>query len=126
MALRAAGIVPELPGADALGEVPEDAESALAWALREAVTNVVRHSGARRCTVEVARRHTRDGQVLELSVEDNGPGGSVTGHGNGLRGLRERLAAVGGTLEAGPVRHGFRLVARVPVETAAGRGGGTA
>lgn len=126
VALRAAGIVPELPGADALGEVPEDAESALAWALREAVTNVVRHSGARRCTVEVARRHTRDGQVLELSVEDNGPGGSATGHGNGLRGLRERLAAVGGTLEAGPVRHGFRLVARVPVETAAGRGGGTA
>ncbi|MEZ0160617.1 sensor histidine kinase [Streptomyces griseorubens] len=126
VALRAAGIVPELPGADALGEVPEDAESTLAWALREAVTNVVRHSGARRCTVEVARRHTRDGQVLELSVEDNGPGGSATGHGNGLRGLRERLAAVGGTLEAGPVRHGFRLVARVPVETAAGRGGGTA
>ncbi|GGQ60126.1 two-component sensor histidine kinase [Streptomyces griseorubens] len=126
VALRAAGIVPELPGADALGEVPEDAESALAWALREAVTNVVRHSGARRCTVEVARRHTRDGQVLELSVEDNGPGGSSTDHGNGLRGLGERLAAVGGTLEAGPVRHGFRLVARVPVETAAGRGGGTA
>ncbi|MFF8584859.1 sensor histidine kinase [Streptomyces althioticus] len=126
VALRAAGIVPELPGADALGEVPEDAQSALAWALREAVTNVVRHSGARRCTVEVARRHTRDGQVLELSVEDNGPGGSATGHGNGLRGLGERLAAVGGTLEAGPVRHGFRLVARVPVETAAGRGGGTA
>ncbi|MGW8793296.1 sensor histidine kinase [Streptomyces althioticus] len=126
VALRAAGIVPELPGADALGEVPEDAQSALAWALREAVTNVVRHSGARRCTVEVARRHTRDGQVLELSVEDNGPGGSATGHGNGLRGLGERLAAVGGTLEAGPVRHGFRLVARVPVETAAGRRGGTA
>ncbi|CAL9540918.1 histidine kinase [Streptomyces werraensis] len=126
VALRAAGIVPELPDADDLGDVPEDAESALAWALREAVTNVVRHSGARRCTVEVVRRHTPDGQALELSVEDNGSGGSSSAPGNGLRGLAERLAAVGGTLETGPVRHGFRLAARVPVETAAGRGGGTA
>lgn len=107
--------------------MPEEAESTLAWALREAVTNVVRHSGARRCTVDVVRRETLDGPVLELTVEDDGQGGSSYVPGNGLRGLVERLDAVGGTLEAGPVRHGFRLVARVPVETAAdrGRGGGT-
>ncbi|WTB88809.1 sensor histidine kinase [Streptomyces cellulosae] len=128
VALRAAGVAPGLPDPDDVpGDVPEDAESTLAWALREAVTNVVRHSGARRCTVDVVRRETLDGPVLELSVEDDGTGGSSYVPGNGLRGLVERLDAVGGTLEAGPVRHGFRLVARVPVETAAdgGRGGGT-
>ncbi|CAL9292601.1 sensor histidine kinase [Streptomyces sp. R02] len=128
VALRAAGVVPALPDPAALGDAPEDAESALAWALREAVTNVVRHSGARRCTVDVVRRQTLDGPVLELSVEDDGTGGSSYVPGNGLRGLGERLAAVGGTLDAGPVRHGFRLTARVPVETAAepGREGGAA
>ncbi|GAA0193665.1 sensor histidine kinase [Streptomyces thermocarboxydus] len=128
VALRAAGVAPGLPDPDDVpGDVPEDAESTLAWALREAVTNVVRHSGARRCTVDVVRRETLDGPVLELTVEDDGQGGSSYVPGNGLRGLVERLDAVGGTLEAGPVRHGFRLVARVPVETAAdgGRGGGT-
>ncbi|MEU3368679.1 histidine kinase [Streptomyces pseudogriseolus] len=119
VALRAAGVVPALPDPAGLGDAPEDAESALAWALREAVTNVVRHSGARRCTVDVVRRQTLDGPVLELSVEDDGTGGSSYVPGNGLRGLDERLTAVGGTLDAGPVRHGFRLTARVPVETAA-------
>ena len=66
--------------------MPEDAESTLAWALREAVTNVVRHSGARRCTVDVVRRETLDGPVLELTVEDDGQGGSSYVPGNGLRG----------------------------------------
>src|SRR5690606_25856181 len=86
----------------------EDSEAALAWALREAVTNVVRHSGAGRCTVELLRRRTVDGDPgLELSVEDNGSGGAGP-HGNGLTGLAERLHRAGGTLEAGPTGHGFR------------------
>ncbi|MFI8203385.1 sensor histidine kinase [Streptomyces sp. NPDC085937] len=130
LALRAAGVVPDLPDESGAGDVPEEAESALAWALREAVTNVVRHSGARRCTVGLVRRQSLQGPVLELSVEDNGSGspGASYALGNGLRGLGERLGAVGGTLEAGPVRHGFRLVARVPVERAAdpAPGGGAA
>ncbi|MGW3146703.1 sensor histidine kinase [Streptomyces sp. NPDC001177] len=114
VALTAAGVTAEVPAEPALNGVPEDGESALAWALREAVTNVVRHSGAGRCTVELLRRQTLDGLVLELSVEDDGSGGSGKGPGNGLTGLTERLEKVGGTLEAGRVRHGFRLVARVP------------
>jgi two-component system sensor histidine kinase DesK len=64
--------------------------------------------------VEVLRRQTLDGQMLELSVEDNGSGGSGDGPGNGLTGLCERLEKAGGTLEAGRTRRGFRLVARVP------------
>jgi two-component system, NarL family, sensor histidine kinase DesK len=79
------------------------------------VTNVVRHSGARRCTVEVLSRQTLDGPVLELSVEDDGRGdGSAGTPGNGLTGLAERLEKAGGSLEAARVKRGFRLVARVP------------
>jgi two-component system sensor histidine kinase DesK len=122
-ALTAAGVKAQVPAEPDLTGVPESAESAIAWALREAVTNVVRHSGAQRCAVEVLRRQTLDGSVLELSVEDNGSGGSRPGPGggpgpgNGLTGLTERLEKAGGTLEAGRAGHGFRLVARVPLTT---------
>jgi len=114
VALTAAGVTADLPAEPDLTDVPEDSESALAWALREAITNVVRHSGAQRCVVELVRRQTLDGPMLELSVEDNGSGGSGKGPGNGLSGLTERLDKVGGSLEATRVKHGFRLVARVP------------
>ncbi|MFJ9537846.1 sensor histidine kinase [Streptomyces sp. NPDC101225] len=114
VALTAAGIVADVPGEPDLDGVPEESEAALAWALREAVTNVVRHSGAGRCTVEVLKRHTLDGHMLELSVEDDGSGGSGKDPGNGLTGLTERLEKAGGTLEAGRAGRGFRLVARVP------------
>ncbi|MFF4798494.1 sensor histidine kinase [Streptomyces sp. NPDC001351] len=117
VALTAAGVTAEVPGEPDLTGVPEESESALAWALREAVTNVVRHSGATRCTVEVLHRQTLDGPVLELAVEDNGSGAPGKGPGNGLTGLTERLEKAGGTLEAGRIKHGFRLVARVPVDT---------
>ncbi|ASN28633.1 histidine kinase [Streptomyces pluripotens] len=117
VALNAAGVVAELPAEPGLAGVPEETESALAWTLREAVTNVVRHSGADRCLVQLAHRQTLDGPVVELSVEDNGSGGSGSGPGNGLTGLTERLEKVGGTLEAGRVKRGFRLVARVPAGT---------
>ncbi|MER5602632.1 histidine kinase [Streptomyces sp. NPDC002265] len=114
VALTAANVTADLPVDPDFTGLPEDSESALAWALREAVTNVVRHSGARRCRVELLHRQTLDGPVLELSVEDDGQGGSGKGPGNGLTGLTERLEKAGGTLEAGPLKRGFRLVARVP------------
>ncbi|MCZ0987102.1 histidine kinase [Streptomyces diastatochromogenes] len=124
VALAAAGVVAEMPGEPDLTGIPEEAESALAWALREAVTNVVRHSGADRCVVQVLRRQTLDGPVLELCVEDNGSGGAGNGPGNGLTGLTERLEKAGGALEAGRVKHGFRLVARVPAPASADVGSG--
>ncbi|WP_416972109.1 sensor histidine kinase [Streptomyces sp. 4F14] len=118
VALKAAGVEVRLPEDVPLDGVPEESESALAWALREAVTNVVRHSGAGRCAVDLVRRQTLDGPTLELSVEDNGSGDSPGTPGNGLTGLTERLAKAGGTLETTCTRHGFRLVARVPVGSA--------
>lgn len=62
----------------------------LAWALREAVTNVVRHSEAAHCVVEVGPH--------ALSVTDDGRGMNGHREGNGIRGLRERVEAAGGTL----------------------------
>ncbi|SES46215.1 two-component system, NarL family, sensor histidine kinase DesK [Streptomyces sp. yr375] len=128
VALTAAGIIARIPAEPDQDGVPEDTESALAWALREAITNVVRHSGAARCTIDLVRRQTLDGPALELSVEDDGSGGSGgsgKGPGNGLTGLTERLEKVGGTLEAGRVKHGFRLTARVPAGPVADVGSGS-
>ncbi|MEV7978916.1 histidine kinase [Streptomyces sp. NPDC086519] len=124
VALTAAAVTAEVPSDPDLTGVPEDGEAALAWALREAITNVVRHSGASACTVELLRRQTLDGPVLELAVEDNGSGGSGKGPGNGLTGLTERLEKAGGTLEAGRVKRGFRLVARVPLGSGVAVGSG--
>jgi two-component system sensor histidine kinase DesK len=70
------------------------AESALAMALREAVTNVVRHAHASRCTVALRRV---DGRVA-LEVADDGVGGEAA-EGNGLTGMRERIAALGGEVQ---------------------------
>ncbi|MGW1230291.1 histidine kinase [Streptomyces sp. NPDC001515] len=121
-ALAAAGIAAEVPD-EAPDDVPEKAEEALAWALREAVTNVVRHSGARRCTVALTPRQTLGGRILELTVTDDGRGSSGTKPGNGLTGMSERLAAVDGTLRtAADARtgRGFRTVLTVPLESGPG------
>jgi two-component system sensor histidine kinase DesK len=75
-------------------ELAPEAEDALALALREAVTNVVRHARATRCTVRLA---AADGRV-ELEVADDGVGGS-DGEGSGLAGLRARAGELGGTVE---------------------------
>ncbi|OIJ97326.1 histidine kinase [Streptomyces sp. MUSC 14] len=124
VALTAAGVTADVPAEPDLAGVPEESESALAWALREAVTNVVRHSGADRCLVQLTHRQTLDGPVLELSVEDNGSGGAGSVPGNGLTGLTERLEKAGGSLEAGRAGHGFRLVARVPTAPSGDVGSG--
>jgi len=68
-------------------------ESVAALIMREAVTNVVRHAQARRCSLRVARNN---GNCV-LEIQDDGRGG-VHDEGNGLRGMRERVEALGGTL----------------------------
>jgi two-component system sensor histidine kinase DesK len=104
--LEAAGIAAELPGA--LDEVPGERRELFGWVVREGVTNVVRHSSAQRVRVAVSRT------TVEVVDDGTGFGDSVAG-GHGLQGLRERLAEVGGRLEAGPVEAGgFRLFAEVP------------
>ncbi|WP_339129072.1 sensor histidine kinase [Streptomyces sp. f51] len=93
-------------------------EALLGWVLREAVTNVVRHSDATRCEITV------DGTVdlVRLTVSDNGTGASPAEPepgvgGTGLKGLTERLATAGGSLRAGRTpRGGFEVRAELPVE----------
>lgn len=91
--------------------LPAEAESALALALREAATNVQRHAQARHVTVSLAR----DGDAALLQVADDGCGRPIR-PGQGLRGMRERIEALGGRLDvqAEPGR-GTRLTARLPL-----------
>ncbi|MGW4546575.1 sensor histidine kinase [Streptomyces violaceorubidus] len=83
--------------------------------VQEALTNVVRHSGSRHARI----RLDRDGDTLLLRVDDDGPatGTDAGGSGNGLAGMRERAAALGGTIEAGPRPDGgFRVRAALPID----------
>jgi two-component system sensor histidine kinase DesK len=87
-----------------------ESEAVLAMGLREAVTNVQRHAQATRVEVNLSN----DAQMTELSVRDNGRGGASK-QGNGLTGMRERLATLGGSLllESAPGQ-GTLLRMRVP------------
>ncbi|MEV6108327.1 sensor histidine kinase [Streptomyces sp. NPDC051940] len=98
--------------------LPPQTEALLGWVVREGVTNVVRHSGATRCEITVRG----DAERVRMEVVDDGHGPTGTGtSGYGLKGLAERIAAAGGTLEYGPAgRHGFRLVAELPADEEAG------
>ncbi|WP_254068700.1 sensor histidine kinase [Streptomyces sp. TM32] len=126
-ALRTAGIAvtvdPALEG-DYRG-LAADEEGALAWALREAVTNVLRHSGAHRCELLLSEEWEADERrFLCLTVLDDGAGPPRAQHdGNGLSGLRERLGAAGGRLETGPAPRGRGLALRAYVPLGAAAGG---
>ncbi len=97
-------------------DLPTATEHALAMALREAVTNVIRHARARRVEVELIR--ATDGGI-ELCISDDGCGG-IADFGNGLRGIRERLATIGGSLGLdSPREGGSRLRMQVPADAAA-------
>lgn len=85
-----------------------DTERALALALREAVTNVVRHARASRCVVRLAQ----DKGAVTLTIEDNGVGGGLV-EGAGLTGMRERMAEIGGRVVRDG-KNGARLTLTVP------------
>lgn len=109
--LMAAGIDCEVRAEAA--KLPAEVQSALGWVVREAATNVLRHGDAKRCSVGL---RMREGHVV-LTVENDGAAASGGSGGTGLAGLRERLAAVDGTLEAGLAGKGrFRLMAEVPLK----------
>lgn len=95
--------------------------SVVAWTVREGVTNVVRHSRARRVTIRIRQ----EGDAISAEITDDGVGSTnksgamSNGSGNGLRGLAERAAFVGGRIEAGPCAGGgFRLCVVLPIPSA--------
>ena len=91
---------------------PIDAERALAIlrCAQECVTNAIRHSGAQNLWIELV---TRDGG-LDLSVRDDGQGAAELAEGNGLAGMRERLASLRGRLSVFPGPPGFEARVWVP------------
>lgn len=96
--------------------VPTSVELVLYRVIQEALTNAVRHAGD--AQIEVQLIYTPE--AITLYVDDDGTGavdGERVGGGHGLIGMAERLATVGGTLEAGPRRPGpgWRVHAAVPV-----------
>ncbi len=89
------------------------AEAALSWAVREGVTNVIRHSHARSCAILLS---SANGQVrLEVSDDGAAPADQPATPGSGLAGLRERVAALGGSCVAGGAPGGgWRLAITLP------------
>ena len=105
-ALQAAEVKADLP--TTVDEVPEENRELFAWVVREGVTNVVRHSGAKRCTIRIT--------ATQIEVLDDGkgptPGGGASGH--GLVGLRERADQAGASVQVGQAPGGgFRLAVGV-------------
>jgi len=123
--IRAAGFAAELASARLLlesngvrlsyeladVELPADVETALAMTVREAITNVQRHAQASTVRVTLC---CDAGRVI-LSIEDDGRGGAIV-PGNGLTGMRERLAGIGAELRVGSERRrGTTVTASLPL-----------
>lgn len=111
-ALATAGIACEITGED-LAIAPTNG-AVLAMALREAVTNVIRHAGATRCHILLEQ----DADGVRVTVCDNGRGGRFD-EGSGLRGMRARLSAAGGRLRVQSGSGGTEVTAAVPAAAAA-------
>jgi two-component system sensor histidine kinase DesK len=108
--LRAAGVACTVTGEELAARLPVEVQAALGWAVREAVTNVLRHSRAASCTVRLELA----GGAAELEVANDGVRSSAA-WGSGLTGLAERLAPSGGRLTARADGDRFVLVASLPV-----------
>jgi len=116
--LSAAGVACQVE--HSAGELEPSTDAVLAWAVREGVTNVIRHSRARRCSI----RLTHENSTVCAEVINDGPRRrqlevAKARSGSGLSGLNERVNSHGGRMEAGPLRtagnEGFRLRVELPV-----------
>lgn len=119
--LAAAGIAYRYEGDEnIMDDLPNALEAVFAWTVREGVTNIIRHSRAHQCVIRMARtRHEGsveiidDGAGIANQVQDSA---FTQRAGNGLRGLTERVEALGGQFNAGSdVSSGFRLAVTIPL-----------
>jgi len=117
--LEAAGIASTIE--HTASELPSATDAVLAWTVREGVTNVIRHSRARRCII----RLTRENGTVCAEVINDGDSRQETedakARSSGLSGLSERVTSLGGRMEAGPVwasrKEGFRLRVELPIQS---------
>lgn len=118
------GVTADLAVED-LGDVSAGAQLTVCAIVRESLANIARHAGPARARVAVRR----DGGAVVVTVEDDGPAPGWRPHpgaGQGLTGLRERVATLGGALRAEAVGPGFRVTARLPDSVSGGLTGITA
>jgi signal transduction histidine kinase len=98
---------------ESAGRSPEPVEVAAYYLVSEALTNILKHSDATSASVSVIRRGAR----LVVAVADDGAGGADRVTGSGLRGLTDRIEALGGRLEvSSPAGAGTTLRAEIPLE----------
>jgi signal transduction histidine kinase len=96
------------------GRLPASVESAAYFVVSEALANVAKHARATAAQVRVMSEHG----WLHVEISDDGAGGAGPATGSGLRGLDDRVAAIGGTLSINsPAHGGTTLVARIPFST---------
>ncbi len=89
-------------------DLPAVLESTMAMVIKEAITNIVRHAGAESCSVKI----TGQGADILLVIEDDGKG-QIKREGNGLKGMRERIEALGGYIKILSDK-GTRIEASIP------------
>ncbi|MDA0172548.1 histidine kinase [Solirubrobacter taibaiensis] len=109
---RAAGLAVELRMDDDAHPLSDELEVCAYRVVQEALTNVLRHAGASAVRVRVDYRE----RELLIAVEDDGVGGSGEHPGAGIRGMRERIAIVGGRFTAGPTADGWSVRASLPLD----------
>ncbi|KOX22281.1 histidine kinase [Nocardiopsis sp. NRRL B-16309] len=111
---RGAGVEVTLETAGTPQHLPVSTGTAAYRTVQEALTNVVRHSGAAHARVRIAY----GASALDIEVTDDGHGTvGPAAHGNGITGMAERAAMVGGSVDAGPLDGGgFRVRARLPLD----------
>jgi signal transduction histidine kinase len=111
--VRASGLQVETAIAGEAGDVPPGVDLSAYRIIQEALTNVLKHAGPQaHASVRISYRP----DDIDITVVDDGPGAATSnGHGHGLVGIRERVAVVGGTVDAGPADGGgFSVHARLP------------
>lgn len=115
--LETAGVAVQCDAASTM-TLPAMQESVLSLAVREGVTNVVRHAQARSCRLRIEQQNGS----CRLEIHDDGQG-FATVEGNGLRGMRERVEMLGGTLER-TNRSGTMLIITLPLKDVAAQESG--
>jgi signal transduction histidine kinase len=110
--MRATGLAVDIRRTGEPGQpMPPDVDAAAYMIVQEALTNVLRHASARLVVVGISVE-----VGLTLTVTDDGRGGPMNDEGMGLRGMRERAEALGGTLSAGPrPGGGFEVIVELPL-----------
>lgn len=114
---RRAGLRVTIEQEHDVSEVSAGVQVTICAVIREALANALRHAGATTAHVRISTSRQR----LRVDVRDHGPSPGWQPHpgtGHGLAGLRERVELHGGTLTTGPVEHGYRVTAELPIDDA--------